>query len=81
MTTYADCTFCGGEVEERRIDYDYRRRGHLLVFRNVPAGVCRQCGEKYFQSDVPKKMDQSFHDIVECHQQPDQMLDVPAVNF
>ena len=39
MTTYADCTYCGGEVEERRIDYDYRRRAHLLVFHIVPAGV------------------------------------------
>jgi hypothetical protein len=47
----------------------------------VPAGVCCQCGEKYFQPDVLKKMDQSFHDIVDRHQQPDQMLDVPAVNF
>ena len=46
MTTYADCTFCGGEVEERHINYDYRRRDHLLVLRNVPAGVCKQCGEK-----------------------------------
>jgi YgiT-type zinc finger domain-containing protein len=81
MTTYATCTFCGGEVEERLIDYGYRRRKHLLVFRNVPAGVCCQCGEKYFQPDVLKKMDQSFHDIVDHHQQPDQMLDVPAVNF
>jgi YgiT-type zinc finger domain-containing protein len=81
MTTYATCTFCGGEVDERLIDYDYRRKGHLLVFRNVPAGVCCQCGEKYFQPDVLKKMDQSFHDIVDRHQQPDQMLDVPAVNF
>lgn len=81
MTTYADCTFCGGAVEERRIDFDYRRRGQLLVFRNVPAGVCQQCGEKYFQPAVLKKMDQSFHDIFERHQRPDQVLDVPAVNF
>lgn len=81
MTTFADCTFCGSEVEERRIDYDYRRRGHLLVMRNVPAGVCRQCGEKYFRPDVLKRMDQSFHDMFERHQKPDQVLDVPAVNF
>ena len=37
MTRYADCSFCGGEVEERQIDYDYRRRGHMLVFQNVSA--------------------------------------------
>lgn len=81
MTTYVDCTFCGGEVEERRINYDYRRRDHLLVLRNVPAGVCKQCGEKYFTPDVLRRMDQSFHNIFERAQQPDQVLDVPAVNF
>lgn len=61
MTTLGDCTFYGGEVEERRIDYDYRRRGHLLVLRNVPAGVRRQCGEKYFKPNVLKKIDERFH--------------------
>ena len=81
MITYADCTFCGGEVTEQRIEYDYRRRGHLLVCCNVPAGVCRQCGEKYFQPDVLKRMDQNFHDVFERHYQPDHVLEVPAVNF
>jgi YgiT-type zinc finger domain-containing protein len=81
MRAYADCTFCGGEVEERHINYDYRRHDHLLVLQNVPAGVCLQCGEKYFTPDVLKKMDLSFHNIFERAQQPDQVLDVPAVNF
>ena len=81
MTTYADCSFCGGVVEERRIDYDYRRTGRLLVFQNVPAGVCRQCGEKYFTPEVLKKMDVSFHNIFDRNQRPDHVLDVPAVNF
>jgi YgiT-type zinc finger domain-containing protein len=61
--------------------YDYRRRDHLLVLRNVPAGVCKQCGEKYFTPDVLRRMDQSFHNIFERAQKPDQVLDVPAVNF
>lgn len=81
MTNFADCTFCGGEVEERRIDYDYRRRGHLLVMRNVPAGVCRQCGEKYFKPDVLKTMDERFHNIFDRNQKPDQVLEIPAVSF
>jgi hypothetical protein len=30
---------------------------------------------------VLRRMDQSFHNIFERAQQPDQVLDVPAVNF
>jgi len=81
MTSFGDCTFCDGEVEERRVDYDYRRRGHLLIMKNVPAGVCRQCGEKYFKPDVLKRMDRTYHAIVEQRQAPDQIVEVPAVSF
>jgi YgiT-type zinc finger domain-containing protein len=55
MTHYADCSFCGGEVTEKRIEYDYRRKSHLVVISNVPAGVCGQCGEKYFKPEILKK--------------------------
>jgi YgiT-type zinc finger domain-containing protein len=81
MTAYGDCTYCGGEVEERKIEYDYRRRGKLLVISNVPAGVCRQCGETYFKPEVLKKMDEAYHDIFDRNQEPERVLMVPAVSF
>jgi YgiT-type zinc finger domain-containing protein len=81
MTAYGDCTYCGGEVEERKIEYDYRRRGKLLIISNVPAGVCRQCGETYFKPDVLKKMDEAYHDIFDRNQEPERVLMVPAVSF
>lgn len=81
MTAFGDCTFCGGPVEELRIEYDYRRRGRLLVISNVPAGVCRQCGEKYFRPDVLKRMDVAYHDIFDNHRAPERVLEVPAVSF
>ena len=38
MNRYADCTYCGEEVVEQTIEYDYRRQKHLMVVSNVPAG-------------------------------------------
>ncbi len=81
MSGFGDCSFCGGEVEERRVDYDYRRRGRLLVISNVPAGICRQCGEKYFTAEVVKKMDTAYHEIFERHKKPERVLEVSAVSF
>ncbi|HAZ08417.1 MAG TPA: hypothetical protein DCZ01_07850 [Elusimicrobia bacterium] len=81
MKGFGDCTFCGGPVEEGRIEYDYRRRGHLLVISNVPAGVCAQCGEKYFHADVLKRMDAAYHDIFDNRAAPERMLEVPSVTF
>jgi YgiT-type zinc finger domain-containing protein len=81
MTTYGDCTFCGGIVKEKRVDYDYRRQERLLVIRNVPVGVCCQCSEKYFKPQVVKKMDEAYQAIFDHHEQPESILQIPAVSF
>ncbi len=81
MTGYADCSYCGGEVVEEKIDYDYRREGHLMVVSNVPAGVCRQCGEKYFRPNVLKQMDSIYHDIFDHNRNPQRTVTVPAVSL
>lgn len=54
---YANCSFCGGSVEERFVDVDYRTKTGLVIIENVPAGVCRQCGEQYYTADVVKAME------------------------
>ena len=81
MKGYADCSFCGGEVNEQKIDYDYRRQSHLLVISNVSAGVCGQCGEKYFAPEILKKMDDIYHNIFDRNQKPQRTLTVPAVSL
>jgi YgiT-type zinc finger domain-containing protein len=53
------CSFCGGELEERRVQYEYRWEGKLFIFEDVPARVCRQCGEKYFDAKVVKAMEKA----------------------
>lgn len=59
---YADCSFCGGKVMEKKIQVDYRTGDELVVFENVPAGVCRQCGEKYYTAKVVKVLEQMARD-------------------
>ena len=81
MNKYGDCSFCGGDVEEKKIEYDYRRRSHLPVINDVPAGVCRQCGEKYFKAHTLKRLDQVFYNVFDRQQEPDRVLQIPAVFF
>ena len=81
MNNYADCTYCGSEVVEQTIDYDYRRKKNLTVVTNVPAGVCRQCGEKYFKPEVLKRMDSAYHGIFERHEKPERTLTVPTASL
>jgi YgiT-type zinc finger domain-containing protein len=52
-----ECGLCKGRVAQQRIKVDFRWGRKLKVIENVPAGVCQQCGEKYFQSAVYKTME------------------------
>lgn len=54
---YANCSFCGGPVEERLVNVDYRTKTGLVIIENVPAGVCRQCGEQYYTAQAAKAME------------------------
>ena len=51
------CYFCRGKVERKHITLDYRWGEDLVVIKDVPAGVCQQCGEKYIQSGVYKELE------------------------
>lgn len=57
MHKYGDCSFCGGEVKEDKVELDYRSKGKLYIFKDVPAGVCQQCGEKYLTAKVSKEIE------------------------
>jgi YgiT-type zinc finger domain-containing protein len=51
------CYFCGGEIKEITVgNFDYRLEGQLYVIKKVPAGLCQQCGEKYVETEVARKM-------------------------
>ncbi len=57
MHTYGDCYYCGGAVEEKVIPVDFRWMDKLYIIEDVPVGVCKQCGEKYFTAAVSKSID------------------------
>jgi YgiT-type zinc finger domain-containing protein len=57
---YHKCYFCGGKVNEKRVNVDYRWGEDLItVFKNVPAGVCQVCGEQFYKAEIVKKMERS----------------------
>jgi YgiT-type zinc finger domain-containing protein len=51
------CYFCKSKVIEQQVTIDYRWGDTLAVIKDVPAGVCQQCGEKYLESHVYKELE------------------------
>lgn len=54
---FEKCYFCKGKVVQQQITVDYRWGDTLVVIKDVPAGVCQQCGEKYLSSSVYKELE------------------------
>lgn len=50
------CFYCKGTLEKRAVNFDFRWGDNLVLFENVPALVCQQCGEKYFYPEVSHRM-------------------------
>ena len=51
------CFFCKGSMELTRTKFVVDLGSFVLIVKNVPAWVCRQCGEKVFDDDVMEKLE------------------------
>jgi YgiT-type zinc finger domain-containing protein len=57
MTT-TPCSRCGGQRLETRITYTLERDDATIVFRDVPATVCDECGEEVLTASVAIELEQ-----------------------
>ena len=44
-----NCIHCHGQMKRSKAPFHVDRNGYHLVFDTVPAWVCGQCGEAYFE--------------------------------
>jgi YgiT-type zinc finger domain-containing protein len=56
-TGFADCIYCGGQVQECTATREVRWQVELFLIEQVPMGVCNQCGERFLKPDVAKAID------------------------
>ena len=55
------CRICGGELEERRVTRVQEYEGRWYLIENLPALVCRQCGETYFTPEAHDRVVALIH--------------------
>jgi len=48
------CEYCGGPIVEKRVTLHRKTRSGYVQIENVPAGVCRECGTRYYAANVLK---------------------------
>jgi len=50
-------------MEKKTVPYSVDRRGYHLYVREIPAYVCTQCGERYFDEAEVKNLQDIIHGI------------------
>ncbi len=50
------CSVCQGELEKRPGTFTSWIDDRLVVIENVPALVCKQCGETYYEPDIVERI-------------------------
>jgi len=64
------CLHCQGEMKKGETPFHIDRKGYHVTLYSVPAWVCSQCGESYFEAaevdaiqDLIQSVEQKTHAI------------------
>ncbi len=58
-----ECFYCKGKMKKGEASYVVNRKDYHLVLDHVPAYVCEQCGEPYFEAEGVQLVQEMICDI------------------
>lgn len=71
------CPICGGELQARSVTYPQEYGESIVILENVPAEVCRQCGEVLLRPEVLEKV----QEVVWSGTTPKRMASIPVYDL
>ncbi len=51
-----ECMHCRGRMEKKTAPFSIDRNGYHIHWNDLPAWVCSQCGEAYFEKEEVDKI-------------------------
>lgn len=55
------CEYCNGPIVEKIMDLPRKVGKRHILIKNVPVGVCKKCGTKYYAANVLKTIESSVY--------------------
>ena len=59
------CFMCKGDLIEKEVNYLVDLDKTIIIIKSVPARVCTQCDEKFFDDEVAKKLEEMVNKLKE----------------
>lgn len=60
-----NCFKCEGNLKEKKVNYFVDLESTIIIIKGVPAKVCSQCGEQYFDDDTAENIDRIVNQMKE----------------
>ncbi|MCE7734774.1 MAG: type II toxin-antitoxin system MqsA family antitoxin [Candidatus Heimdallarchaeota archaeon] len=57
------CSFCRSEIKEGKTEFIVHLEGQVVVLTDVPAWICINCKEAYFDFKISTKIDEVIENI------------------
>lgn len=54
---------CKGELEEKKVNYLVELQDSIIIIKEVPAKVCKQCGEQYFNDNTAENIEKIVNQL------------------
>ncbi len=52
-----ECEYCDGVIQQKKVTVEHWYEGKLVIIRDVPVGVCTECGERYYEAATLEQLD------------------------
>ncbi|TYP56119.1 type II toxin-antitoxin system MqsA family antitoxin [Thermosediminibacter litoriperuensis] len=70
------CLYCEGNLVKKRVRVDKWVNEKLIIIENVPALVCEECEEKYYDAETALRLDQYLYES-----NPKKIIEVPVFEY
>ena len=70
-----ECFKCKGNLKEKKVNYVVDLDNTIIVIKGVPAKVCINCGEKYFDDNTAENIERIVNKLKEL------AVEVTVVNY
>ncbi len=69
------CFRCKGNLEKKKVNYVVDLEKTIIIIKGVPAKVCEQCGEQYFDDETAENIEKIVNELKQLS------IEVTIVNY
>ena len=58
-----NCSLCKGNLKLGQVNHIVDLKGYIIIIKNVPANICKQCGEYYLDTKTAIKLESIIEEV------------------